>query len=133
MKEIHELVLPEDVRYAEDHEWAKLEGDQVRIGVSDYAQDQLGDITFVELPGIGAEYTRGAEFGTLESTKAVSSLYLPLGGKILAVNEALPDAPGLINQDPYGQGWLVLIEPAAMSELDDMMTRDAYLERLKGL
>lgn len=104
MKEISELNLPEDVRYTKDHEWAKVSGDTVKIGISDYAQDQLGDIVFVELPAVGDSFEEGDEFGTLESVKAVSELYAPISGEVVAVNEDLEDAPELLNQDPYKIG-----------------------------
>jgi len=132
MKEINELVLPEDVRYSEDHEWAKLEGDKVRTGISDYAQDQLGDIVFVELPQVGDTFQKGAEFGTVESVKAVSELYMPLGGEIVAVNTALEDAPEMVNNSPYEDGWMVDIKPSNSSEMDQLMDNTAYLEKLKG-
>ncbi|MCC8179953.1 MAG: glycine cleavage system protein GcvH, partial [Planctomycetes bacterium] len=111
MKELSELALPGQLKYAKDHEWINAEP-LYRIGVSDFAQDQLGDITFAELPEVGAELGQGDEFGTLESIKSVSSLYLPVAGKIVAVNEALINEPGLGNSDPYGKGWLIHIEPA---------------------
>ncbi len=132
MKELNELILPEDVKYAEDHEWVKLSGDTTRIGISDYAQDQLGDIVFVELPGVGDTFARGDEFGTLESVKAVSELYMPIGGEVTAVNEALEDAPELVNSDPYGDGWMIEIKAAAPSEAEALMDKGAYLDSLKG-
>lgn len=131
MKEIHELNLPADVRYSNDHEWAKVVGDNVRIGVSDYAQDQMGDIVFVEMPDVGDSFGAGDEFGTLESVKAVSEMYIPIGGEVVAVNEALEDAPELINQDPYS-GWIVEIKPENGEDVDKLLDRDAYLELLKG-
>jgi glycine cleavage system H protein len=131
MKEVHELNLPEDLKYTKDHEWAKVDGDTVKIGISDYAQDQLGDIVFVEMPSVGDSFDEGDEFGTLESVKAVSELYAPIGGEIVAVNEALEDAPELLNQDPYG-GWIVEVKPADMADLDNLLARDAYLAVLKG-
>jgi glycine cleavage system H protein len=132
MKELNELNLPEDVKYAEDHEWVKLAGDTAKIGISDYAQDQLGDIVFVELPGVGDTFAKGDEFGTLESVKAVSELYMPVGGEVTAINEALEDAPELVNSDPYGEGWMIAIKVADASEAEALMNRDAYLETLKG-
>ena len=132
MKEINQLVLPEDVKYATDHEWARVEGDEVVIGLADYAQDQLGDIVFVELPGEGDSFDKGEEFGTVESVKAVSELYMPLGGEVVAVNEALEDDPALVNTDPYGEGWLIRIKPADMSELDAMLDKAAYLDLLNS-
>ncbi len=133
MKEIHELELPGDVRYAADHEWARDEGDQVRVGLTDYAQDQLGDIVFVELPQVGRHLERGAEFGTVESVKAVAECYMPLGGEILAVNQALEDSPELVNQSPYGEGWLLVLKPDDLNELNQLMDQDAYIDMLKGL
>lgn len=132
MKEIGELLLPEDVRYAEDHEWAKKSGEGIRIGISDYAQDQLGDIVFVELPQEGDAFAKGDEFGTVESVKAVSELYMPLGGKVKAVNAALEEAPEKVNSDCYGEGWMVEIEPENPAEFDALMNKEAYLDFLKG-
>lgn len=133
MKEIDELNLPDDVRYAEDHEWIRSEGDKVRIGISDYAQDQLGDIVFVELPQSGDTFEKGEEFGTVESVKAVSELYIPIGGEILSVNTALEESPDLVNQSPYNDGWMIEVKPGNSAELEALITRDAYLEMLKGL
>jgi len=132
MKEISELTLPNDIRYAQDHEWARIEGDIVRVGLDDYAQDQLGDIVFVELPQVGAVFKKGAEFSTVESVKAVVECYLPVSGKINAVNNALEDAPELVNQNPYGDGWFVEVSPDDISEWDTLMTAEACLEKLKG-
>lgn len=131
MKELNELNLPEDLRYTEDHEWVTTKGETLKIGVSDYAQDQLGDIVFVEVPEVGDSFDKGDEFGTLESVKAVSELYLPVGGEIVAVNEALEDSPELINEDPYAN-WIVEIKPADTGELDQLLTVEAYREILKG-
>ena len=131
MKEINELHLPEDIRYSDDHEWAKATGDTVLIGISDYAQDQLGDIVFVEMPEVGDSFDTGDEFGTLESVKAVSELYLPVGGEVVAVNEELEDAPELLNQDPYSN-WIIEIRADDMGELKKLLDRDAYLEVLRG-
>jgi len=133
MKEIDELNLPGDVRYAEDHEWIRYEGDKVRIGISDYAQDQLGDIVFVELPQSNDTFEKGEEFGTVESVKAVSELYMPIGGEILSVNAALEESPDLVNQSPYNDGWMIEVKPSDSAELEALITRDAYLEMLKGL
>ena len=133
MKEIGELHLPDDVRYAEDHEWVRSEDEKTRIGISDYAQDQLGDIVYVELPQVGDTFNKGEEFGTVESVKAVAELYMPIGGEILAVNTALEESPELVNKSPYGDGWLIEVKPADSAELDALMTRDVYLETLKGI
>ncbi len=132
MKEIAELSFPEDVRYAESHEWVKAAGDTARIGITDYAQDQLGDIVFVELPDVGESFEKGAEFGTVESVKAVSELYLPVSGEIVAINEALEDAPELINNTPFSDGWMIEVKLDDSSELDALMDKDAYSSTLKG-
>ena len=131
MKEVHELNLPEDVRYTKDHEWAKVTGDTIKIGISDYAQDQLGDIVFVEVPAVGDTFEEGDEFGTLESVKAVSELYAPIGGEIVAVNEDLEDSPELLNQDPYG-GWIIEIKPNDLQEIEQLLSHETYLGVLKG-
>jgi len=110
----------------------KLSGDTAKIGISDYAQDQLGDIVFVELPAVGDSFAKGDEFGTLESVKAVSELYMPMGGEVTAINEALEDAPELVNSDPYGGGWMIEIKAADPSEAEALMDKGAYLEALKG-
>ena len=132
-KEISELNLPDDVRYTNDHEWAKQEGDAVKVGITDYAQDQLGDIVFVELPEPGDTFDKGDEFGTLESVKAVSELYMPIDGEILEINEALEDSPELVNSEPYAGGWMVAIKPSDSDALDALLDKAAYLEILKGL
>ena len=131
MKELNELHLPDDIRYTEEHEWARITGDTARIGVSDYAQDQLGDIVFVELPAVGDTIARGEVFGTLESVKAVSELYLPLSGEVVAVNTALTDAPELINQDPYA-AWIIEVRPSDAGEYDQLLSAAAYLDLLRG-
>ena len=132
-KEISELVLPDDLRYTDDHEWTRADAATVRIGITDYAQDQLGDIVFVELPAVGDTFEKGDEFGSLESVKAVSEMYLPIGGEIIAVNTALEESPDLVNQAPYQDGWIIEVKPTDPSELDGLMNKDAYLEMLKGL
>jgi glycine cleavage system H protein len=131
MKELDELKLPEDLQYTKDHEWAKVDGDAVLVGITDYAQDQLGDIVFVEMPEAGDSYKAGDEFGTLESVKAVSELYIPIGGEIIEVNEELDDSPELINQDPY-KGWIVKVKPENIAEMDDLLDRAGYLGILQG-
>jgi glycine cleavage system H protein len=131
MKEMSELIFKEELRYTEDHEWVTGGGASRKVGISDYAQDQLGDIVFVELPEVGTTYGKGDQFGTLESVKAVSELYLPISGEIIAVNEALNDSPELINQDPYGN-WIVEVKPADASELDQLFTAQAYRQLLQG-
>ncbi len=132
MKAISELNLPEDVRYTDDHEWAKKIGDVVRMGISDYAQDQLGDIVFVELPEVGSSFDKGEEFGTVESVKAVSELYMPIGGEVTAINDALADAPELVNSDPYDGGWMMEIKASDPAELEALKSKADYLDILKG-
>jgi len=129
MKDIGELIFPADLQYTESHEWIRTEGESVKVGLSDYAQDQLGDVVFIELPEIGESISRGAEFGTVESVKAVSELYMPVGGEIVAVN---PTSPELVNKSPYTDGWMIEIRPANPDELDDLLNSNAYLEKLKG-
>jgi glycine cleavage system H protein len=132
MKELNELKFPDDVRYAESHEWARSEGERVTVGISDYAQDQLGDIVFVELPEVGDTLGKGEEFGTVESVKAVSELYMPVAGEVVAINSSLEDAPEKVNNTPYGDGWMIEIKAENPSELDDLLDNDAYLGTLKG-
>ncbi len=131
MKELDELILPDDLGYTKEHEWAKLEGDLVVIGISDYAQDQLGDIVFVEMPEEGDSFSAGEEFGTLESVKAVSELYIPLSGEVVAVNEELEDSPELLNRDPYGN-WIIKIKADELEDMDKLMDHDSYLKILEG-
>ena len=131
MKELNELNFPDDLRYTEDHEWAQKTGKTVKVGVSDYAQDQLGDIVFVELPEVGDAFEKGEEFGSLESVKAVSEIYMPISGEIVAINEDLSESPELINSDCY-DNWIVEVKPSDISELQELMTSDEYLEMLKG-
>lgn len=131
-KAIDDLVIPDDVRYTDDHEWARQEGENVKAGITDYAQDQLGDIVFVELPEVGSTYSAGDEFGTLESVKAVSELYMPIGGEIVGVNEDLVDTPERVNSEPYGDGWMIIIKPDDEAEFKALKDRGAYLGLLKG-
>jgi len=133
MKEITELNLPDDAHYTDNHEWARPKGDGVRIGISDYAQDQLGDIVFVELPQVGNTYEKGQEFGTVESVKAVAELYMPIGGEVLATNTVLEDSPDLVNKNSYNDGWMIEVKASDPAELDTLMAKSAYLELLKGL
>ena len=132
MKELNELNFPDEVRYAKSHEWARSEGDKVKVGISDYAQDQLGDIVFVELPEVGDTIDKGEEFGTVESVKAVSELYMPVAGEVVAINSSLEESPEKVNIKPYGDGWMIEIKAENPSELDDLMDNNAYLVTLKG-
>jgi glycine cleavage system H protein len=133
MKELSELDLPDNLNYSEDHEWAVAEGDTIRIGISDYAQDQLGDIVYVDLPQLGDTFSKGDEFGTVESVKAVSELFMPIAGEVVGVNTNLEESPDLVNKDPYAQGWMVDIRPDDSSEIENLMDKTAYFDMLKGL
>jgi glycine cleavage system H protein len=133
MKEIQELNLPDDLRYTKDHEYARSEGDSIWVGISDYAQDQLGDIVFVELPSVGQRFGTGDEFGTVESVKAVAELYMPVAGEVIARNSTLEESPQLVNQAPYGEGWMVQVRPDEPAELDHLMASETYRDMLKGL
>ena len=122
---------PQDYRYTKDHEWVKLEGDRGTVGITDYAQKQLGDVVFVELPDAGGAAEAGKRFGTVESVKAVSELYSPVTGALLEVNAALTQKPEIINTDPYGAGWMIVVkvaDPSALSELMDAAQYRAYVE-----
>ncbi len=132
MKEISQLVIPEDVRYTRDHEWARVEGEIVRMGVTDYAQEQLGDIVFVEVPQMGRRYAKGEECGALESVKAVAEVYMPLGGQIAGINSTLEGSPGLVNSSPYTDGWIAEVKPSEISDMEGLMTHNEYIEMLKG-
>ena len=119
-------MLPEDLLYTEEHEWVRRGGDTVRIGITDFAQDQLGDIVYVSLPEVGAEIAAGDAVGELESTKSVSDVYAPLQGVVSAVNEALDAQPELVNSDPYGEGWLFELRPADAGALESLLDAAAY-------
>ena len=131
MKEINELNIPDDIRYSEDHEWAYKSGKTIKIGISDYAQDQLGDIVYVEFPEVGDSFDKGEEFGSLESVKAVSELYMPISGEVVAINDDLAENPEGINSDCY-ENWIIEVKPSDPSEYKELMNADDYLEMLKG-
>jgi len=118
--------VPGDLKYTDQHEWAKLDGDVVVMGISDYAQDSLGDLVFVDLPAEGASFAKGDEAVAVESTKAAASVYAAVGGTVAAVNDRLADDPGLVNADCYGGGWLIKLTPADAAELDGLMDAAAY-------
>ncbi len=118
--------IPEDLRYTEEHEWVRPGDDEVEVGITDHAQEQLGDVVFVDLPPAGTTVSAGEAFGEVESTKSVSDLYAPLSGTVTASNEALDDQPELCNTDPYGAGWLVRIQPDDADAVDDLLDAAAY-------
>jgi glycine cleavage system H protein len=118
--------IPSDLRYSTDHEWARVEEGRVRIGITDYAQDALGDVVFVEVPEVGTKVERGASFSEVESTKSVSEIYAPVSGVIAEVNADLADSPERLNDDPYGEGWICIIEPADPAQLDELLDAEGY-------
>lgn len=120
-------------KYHEEHEWVRVEGDEGVIGVSDYAQEQLSDIVYVELPEVGDSFEQGDVLAVVESVKAASDVFMPVAGEILEINEALEDSPELVNQDPYGEAWLVRIAIAIQDEVEALMDADAYQAYLEGL
>lgn len=118
--------FPTDLRYTEQHEWARAEDGRVRIGITDFAQDALGDVVYVDIPEAGTALRSGEPFGEVESTKSVSDVYAPVAGTVIERNEALADAPELVNRDPYGAGWMVLILPVDASEVDGLLDAEGY-------
>jgi glycine cleavage system H protein len=118
--------FPDDVRYTKEHEWVRAKGAQLVVGITDFAQDQLGDVVFVELPDVGDPVKKGESFGVVESTKAVSELFAPVSGKIVEVNDPLTDAPETINDDPYEEGWMIVVEPSDPKEVESLMDAAAY-------
>ncbi len=125
-------MIPEDLRYHKEHEWVRLDGQRVTVGISDFAQDALGDVVFVDLPKIATELTMNQEIGEVESTKATSSLYSPVSGTIVEVNAELEGHPEYLNQDPYGKGWIAVIELANPADVDALMTASQYEEFLSS-
>ncbi len=117
---------PEDLKYAPNHEWVRTDGNTIRMGISDFAQDALGDVVYVELPEVGSTVTAGQAFAEVESTKSVSDVYAPVAGTVTAVNRALDDAPELVNSDPYGEGWFAEIDMSNPADLDSLMDKAAY-------
>ena len=124
--------VPDDLRYSKDHEWARLEDGRVRIGITDYAQDALGDVVFVQVPEVGTRVAAGDSFSEVESTKSVSDIYAPVDGTIAEVNQELADAPQRVNDDPYGEGWLVVIDPDDAGQLDQLLDAAAYRALIEG-
>jgi len=120
------MSVPDDLRYSPDHEWARVEEGLVRIGITDYAQDALGDVVFVQVPAVGTEVKAGERFSEVESTKSVSDIYAPVGGTIVEVNAELESTPELLNRDPYGEGWICVIETSDPSELDSLLDAAKY-------
>lgn len=124
--------VPEQLRYSTDHEWLSRDGSRARVGITDYAQDALGDVVFVQLPTVGDSVGAGATFGEVESTKSVSDIYAPVAGTVVAVNDALSESPQLVNEDPYGEGWICEIEVSDESQFDGLLDAAAYVELVEG-
>ncbi len=125
------MSTPKELRYSEEHEWVKVEGEKVRIGITDFAQSELGDIVFVELPEIGDEIQADEPFGSVESVKTVSELYAPISGKVVEINEDLDDSPEFVNKSPYEKAWMIVIEPANAGDIENLMTAEQYEEMIK--
>jgi glycine cleavage system H protein len=124
--------VPEQLRYSTDHEWLSRDGSKARVGITDYAQDALGDVVFVQLPNVGDSVNAGDTFGEVESTKSVSDIYAPVSGTVVAVNDALTDAPQLVNEDPYGEGWICEIEVSDESQFGGLLDAAGYVELVEG-
>ena len=124
--------IPDDLRYSSDHEWARLEDGRIRMGITDYAQDALGDVVYVQVPQVGSTVERGSTFSEVESTKSVSDIYAPVSGTIVAVNDELTDSPQRLNEDPYGEGWICLIEPSDAGQVDELMDAAGYRALVEG-
>ena len=124
--------VPDELRYSSDHEWVRVEGDKIRIGITDYAQDALGDVVFVQVPEPGQSLDSGATFGEVESTKSVSEIYAPIAGTVLEVNADLEASPELVNSDPYGAGWIAIVTPADASATESLMDAAAYRQLTDG-
>ena len=120
------MEFPQDLRYTEQHEWIRAEGDRIRVGITDFAQDALGDVVYVDVPEVGTEVKAGQAFGEVESTKSVSDVYAPVSGTVVERNGTLSDAPETVNDDPYGQGWMIVLEPTDRSELEALLDASAY-------
>ncbi|MBM7586181.1 glycine cleavage system H protein [Bacillus pakistanensis] len=125
------MSTPKELRYSEEHEWVKDEGEKVRIGITDFAQSELGDIVFVELPEVGDEITADEPFGSVESVKTVSELYAPVSGKVVEINEELTDSPEFVNESPYEKAWMITVEVSDSADLDKLMTSEQYDEMIK--
>ena len=124
--------FPQNVKYTKEHEWVRLDGDVAYVGITDYAQQQLGDIVFVDIPTVGEELEADEVFGTIEVVKTISDLFLPIAGEILDQNEALVENPELVNQDPYGEGWLIKMKPANVADIDNLLDADGYKAVING-
>jgi len=125
------MKFPDDLKYTKEHEWARVKGNKATIGITDYAQKELGDIVYVELPDVGDEVVQDEQFGVIESVKTVSDLFCPLSGEVIGINEELEDRPELVNEDPYVDGWLIRVEMSDPDELDNLLSAEAYEEYIE--
>ena len=126
------MQLPDDLRYSSDHEWVRLENGQLRLGITDYAQDALGDVVYVEIPEVGMQVDAAAKVSEVESTKSVSVIYAPVAGTVIAVNDSLSKSPERLNDDPYGDGWICIIEPSDATSIDALLDVDGYRRLIEG-
>ena len=126
------MLLPDDLRYSSDHEWVRLENGQLRLGITDYAQDALGDVVYIEIPEVGRQIDAAEKVSEVESTKSVSDIYAPVAGTVVAVNDALADSPERLNDDPYGVGWICIIVPTDASAVDALLDVDGYRRLIEG-
>ena len=124
--------FPQNLKYTNEHEWIRVEGDIAYVGITDYAQEQLGDIVFVDIPTVGETLEANETFGTIEVVKTISDLFLPVAGEVLEQNESLEENPELVNKDPYGEGWLIKINPADIKDIDDLLDAEAYKAVVNG-
>jgi glycine cleavage system H protein len=123
---------PDDLKYTKEHEWARLSDGRITVGVTDYAQDALGEVVFLELPEIDADVSKEDAFGVIESVKAANDLFAPVSGRVVEVNGTVVESPEMVNTDPYGEGWLIAVEPSDLAELDDLMTAKEYAEYVRS-
>ena len=124
--------FPQNLKYTNEHEWIRVEGDIAYVGITDYAQEQLGDIVFVDIPTIGEALEAGEVFGTIEVVKTISDLFLPVAGEVMEQNETLEENPELVNKDPYGEGWLIKMKPANLKDVEDLLDAEGYKEVING-
>jgi len=120
--------IPDNIKYTKDHEWVRLEGDEAYVGITDYAQGELGDIVFIEVETVGEQLETGETFGTVEAVKTVSDMFMPVSGEVLEFNEELEQNPETVNKDPYGKGWIIKIKPADVAQFEDLLDASAYKE-----
>ncbi len=130
-KPVEELILPDDIHYYEEHTWVKTEDNLVKVGISDFAQDNLGSIIFIELPNVGESFSKGDEFGQAESAETVSALYMPISGEIVAINSLLEETPQTVNESPYGGGWMIVVKPSNLDEVASLLTKNKYIDLIK--